>query len=287
MRDALGLDQREGVAGGRRGAEHGRAADREGAEDAGAGEREVVRDRQAGQVDGVAVQFAGLGAGPGVEAVVVVGARDQLRDAGGAAGDQQQSEARRVRVREVPWFGVERGQRGVRAGLAVHQDVAQLGCPGGDLAGEVAVVEARQPVGDDVGDGGREPGQVADLGDPVGGQGEDGHRAEPGEGEEQHGERAGVGQLDEHPVARRDAEAVQTCRQPVGALVELPVGQPLLARHQGEAPSVRRRPVREQPAEGAAVPVAGGGVARGVLGGPRGQPGGQGGGRGGGGFAHR
>ena len=92
MRHAFALDQREGGLRARVGRHDDGAAGGEGTEHAGAGQREVERDRQHGEVDGVRVERADLGGGAGVVGVVVVGARDELGQPGGAAGMQQQGQ---------------------------------------------------------------------------------------------------------------------------------------------------------------------------------------------------
>ena len=168
------------------------------------------------------------------------------------------------------------GERAERAGFAGHEDLAQGRRLRADRGGQLAVVEAAVLVGDDVGDGFGEAGEVADLGDPVGGQRQDGDRPQAHEREEQHDELAAVGQLDEHPVAGADAARPQAGGHAVGAVIELGVAQALAAGiDERGARTVRGGQLAQQRAERPAAPEAGGAVLGGELGRPRGQAGGQ------------
>ena len=70
------------------------------------------------------------------------------------------------------------GQRGELGRVAGHEHVRQRRDPGLHGAGQRAVVEAADDVGDDVADGAGQVGEVADLGLAVRGQAH--HRDHPG-----------------------------------------------------------------------------------------------------------
>ena len=94
--DRVLVDQREGGFRAGVGGEHRRRTHRHRAQQARACQREVVAGRQRDEIDVLSGHLAGLRARAGVVEVVVVGAGDQLRQAGGAAGNEQQRRIVRV-----------------------------------------------------------------------------------------------------------------------------------------------------------------------------------------------
>ncbi len=132
-------------------------------------------------------------------------------------------------------------------------------------AGELAVVKAAAAVGDDVGDGLGELGEVRDLGLAVGRQCQHGDGPGAAEGEQQHDELRDVRQLDDDAVAGRDAEVGEAGGLAIGALVELAVRHPAARADQRGAAGVALRPSPQQDSQRLATPVARGAVGRGEV----------------------
>jgi hypothetical protein len=86
MGDAMFLDQGANVLGPWAGAEHYASAMEKETLNPGTRERKVVRDGQNYEQDGILADPANAGSYFGVVRVIVVGARNQLRNAGGTAG---------------------------------------------------------------------------------------------------------------------------------------------------------------------------------------------------------
>ncbi len=96
---------------------------------------------------------------------------------------------------------------------------------GQDLPGQLPVVAVQVAVHADVGHrlGGLH--EMGDLRGTVRGQREDGQRPEPEQGQAHHGQVGAVGQLDDDPVPRGDAQSTEPRGQPVGGQVEPAVRQ--------------------------------------------------------------
>lgn len=272
---ALPFDEGEGRLRARVRRDHHGSAGHEGAQHAGAGEGEVEAEGQDRQVHGPCVECADVGAGAGVVGVVVVRARDELGQARGAAGEQQEGEGAGVRVAGA---GVEAGRvravrpqrvKGddvlVRARVTDHDDVAQRAARPqlcAYLTHQLTVIEPGVPIGHHTGHGTRQPYQVADLPAPVPGHGVHRHRPEPLQPEPDEHELGAVGELDHHPVAPPDPQSAQSGGDAVGLRVELRVGPAPVAVDHRDALRVCGARLPQTGTEGDALPVSGGPVAR-------------------------
>ncbi len=200
-----------------------------------------------------------------------MGAGDELRRPGGAAGQLQEGNAFGVVLRDRRGFAVaQRVERGELLGLTGDHDRRRILHLGGDLPGEHAVVESAVFVGDHVRRGVAEPAEVTDLRRAVCGQGEDGERAEPEDREEHLGVLDDVRQLQDDTVALAYPEVGETGGDAGRGVVEFAVG---------DAPPSGRRVVsddggaigepggagREELAEGLARPVTGCAIPLGEL----------------------
>ncbi len=287
---ALPLDERERrLRAGIRG-DHDGPPGHEGAQHTGAGEGEVEPDRQHRQVDGPLVEGADPGTGAGVVGVVVVRPRDELGQAGGAAGQQQQGDVGGVRSAVV---GARRGRsarrrRGGRRGTAGHgrrggpqcveRDEAVLRTRIADhddrperavppllrpyLAHQLPVVEPGVPVGHHTGHRTRHAHQMTDLPAPVAGHGVHRDRPEALQSEPGEDELGAVGELDDDAVTPLDAEPPQSVGDAVGLGVQIGIGPPPVPVDQGDTVSMVGARLTQASTEGDPLPVADGPVAR-------------------------
>jgi hypothetical protein len=241
-RDLLGFDDGHGVLRLRRRRHDDPPAGGQRAHEARAPEREVVGRRQRHQVDGGRAERGDLGRGPYVVGVVVVGPRDELRQPGRAARQQEQGDVGRVgRIGVGRCPGLGGIDRIVEEAAEVHHAIAVIVTPVEEqdvpqcrrrLAGggaEGAITEAAEGVAGQVGGGLRVLGEIGDLVLPVRRQGEDGQHPEAQQGEAHRRELDDVGQLHHDPLAPGETEAAQAVGQPVGGGVELGVAHPLRA----------------------------------------------------------
>jgi hypothetical protein len=241
-RDLLGFDDGHGVLRLRRRRHDDPPAGRQGAHEARAPEREVVGRRQGHHVDGGRAEPGDLGRGPDVVGVVVVGPRDELRQPGRAARQQEEGNVARVGrvgVGRCPGLvgidGIVEEAAEVHDAIAVgvrpveEKDVPQRRRRFAGGGAEGAVPEAAEGVAGQVGGGLRVLGEIGDLVLPVRRQGEDRQHPEAQQGEAHGRELDDIGQLHHDPVAPGEAEAAQAVGQPVGGGVELGVAHPLRA----------------------------------------------------------
>ena len=155
--------------------------------------------------------------------VVVVGARNQLRQSGRAAGHQQQGRRTRVDRQTVAARTVEIGQlrEGLeRSGFSVDEHMAQPRIVVHQGLGEFPIVESGDPVSNDETDRTADVGEVIELGVPMTRQAHHRDSARAQESEQCDGELSGIRKLQHHPVARRDTAIRQCRRDPVGAGVQ-------------------------------------------------------------------
>ncbi len=257
------------------GCDHDGSPGREGAQHPGAGEGEVEPEGQHRQVHGPRVERADLGAGARVVGVVVVRARDELRESRRPAGQQQESDVGGVRPAVV---GAGDGGEGrgrpqrlegdeavVGSGITDHDDMPQRAVSPllrPHLAHQSPVVEPGVPVGHDTGHGTRDTHQMADLPAPVARHGVHRNGTEPLQPEPDQQELRAVGELHDHAVAPAHPESAQSAGDTVRLGVELSVGPPPIAVDQGDALPVAGRSRAQTRAEGHSLPVAGGSVAR-------------------------
>lgn len=228
---------------------------------------------QRAEVDAVLVDAADLvGAAERVD-VVVVGARNEFRYAGAAAGQLEEGQVVRARSTVSDRILRHVGQRLELARLSAGDEhMAQRGGTGPGACRQFAVVVAAVFRGHDVRDRLGELAEVRDLRLAVGREGEDGQRADPEQCEDDLEELRDIGQLDHHPVALGDVPGEETGRQPVGAPVQLRVAPPDFRGgvDHGDPVRVRLGAFPEHGAERLAAPPARGPVPLGEVGRPGG-----------------
>ena len=226
------LDHREGSRGARTGRQHHGGAVEQIALQAGTGERQVVRDRQHDQQARIGRHFGFPRRLFRIIRIVVVAARDQLRDPGGAAG--------KLEHRGIGRIDLDRGElRGVEGRRPLHQLMQRQRIPGRfahddemlQLAAlrlhphcHVAVVEAADRVGYDAGGRARQRDELADLGEAVGDQRGDRDTAGLLQRHIENGEFPDIRELDHHPVQRLQAQLHKVERQVGRQPVELAIG---------------------------------------------------------------
>ena len=254
------------------GAQHHPSSRAQGPQRTGRAQRKVVRRGEHHEIHAVLVHRTDLVRPAERVQVVVVRTRNQFRNAGAAAGQLEERQVRGGRpVLVRNRCTRDRAQRRVLPRLPHDEDMAERRGPLTHLGGEVAVVEALVPVGDDVGDRLGERAEVPDLRLTMGGQCEHRQRADPEQREDHLEELGDVRQLDHHSVALADSCGEEACREPVGAVVEFAVGPapPGAGRvHDGDPVRVPLGACAQHPAEGLALPVPGCAVAGGEIGGP-------------------
>ena len=276
----LGGDQLEahGRCGGR--GQHHAPAHVERAEKARRAHREVVCHGQRAQVDACLVHPADACALAQRVDVVIVRARDELREPGAAARDLEEGRVLALHVggrERVSGMGGRRrvgthqlGQRGEAAGVAPgDDDVLDLRAARLQLGGQVAIVEAAPVPGADVAAGIARVGKVRDLGDAVRRQRIQRDDAHAEHGEDGADEFRQVGQVDDDPITAAEPAGQQTGRDGGCLAVQVAIADALAFTHHGDAVGVGLGPFAQPRAEGLAPPVAGLAVAAGQVLGPR------------------
>ncbi|SVK47061.1 Uncharacterised protein [Acinetobacter baumannii] len=225
------FDQAEALRGVRIGGEHHQPGAIKHAQHARRTHRVVVRHRQRAQIAGLRVETADLHAAANAVVVIVVGARDQLRRAGAAAGKLEERYPigrGRLRDKTVAGFFQPGGQRQLALGLAAQRHDAQRRMRIAEGAQELIVGKQRVPA---IGDQQRRfdlLGIGVQLAALMAEQRVDRHHANFQQREEHDIKFRHVAQLHQRGVAGFHAAAQQSGRQAIGALLQLAVGQAAL-----------------------------------------------------------
>ena len=274
VRDAEARDQGKHILGARRRVQYDRCTLRQEALKARAGERQIVPKRQDIEKNAVFIDGADRGCEDTVVSVIIVSARDQLGDAGRPARQQEQ---RRVVGLDDDRVEVGRGtcrrpldQRGERYEAfrrdAENNAEPQTGRSRADPLDHGGITEVPVRVGGDGGDGIGGFDEECHFAHAVRRQRQYRYRADLLQREVENDELDDVGQLDDEPVARPDAEVEQIERE-IGRLsVEFGIRQRLDRITQCDPVCEAVTPALEYRAQGQVAPIAALAVQRGIFG---------------------
>ncbi len=231
--------------------------------------------RQDHHQHGVLVEAADRAAQSRVQHVIVVRARNDLR--------QRRRAARQQHGRHLGRIGMNRCERCARRGRGEQQRERALAA--GGLAGHEhrrerrrlrrelgrhgAVIETPDDVRDDVSHGARGAQEMRDFGVPVRAQRRDRNGADAHEREIRVDKFGNVRELNHHAIARPQARVEKSAGEPVDGLAQCAVADPPAAVH--ERGLVRRagRRARQHVGQRDALPIAEIAVALRKLCGPR------------------
>ena len=233
---------------------------------------------QDGHEHRVLAEAAGTAAKPGIQHVVVVGARDQFRQGGRAAGKQHGGNLAGVGPHlgqpaldfcVVRRSGDHRAQVDlVRSGHAGDENQAQGWRIPADLGRHVAVVEIAQAIGNHIGRGPRSLEEGADLAVAMGAQRRHRNRTDARQSEVGQHEVGTVGQLQHDAVLRLDAGGEKTAGQAPRTGHQVGIAQAQFAADQRRLARMARGTALQQLRNRDAFPPAALAVARRHVGGP-------------------
>ena len=203
-----------------------------------------MAERQNRHQHRVLVEAARRAAQPRVEHIVVMRARDQLRQRRGSARQQHRRDVARIGAdaRERRRSGrrgkrriEQRGQRSLPGSRVTgDEDGTQRRCLRRELLRHRAVIEALDGVRNHIRDGARRAQEVSDLGVAVRAQRRDGNRADARQREIRVDECRNVRQLDDHAVLRADPGLDEAAGEPVDRASKRFVGDAFVAADEGD-----------------------------------------------------
>ena len=190
-------------------------------------------------------------------------ARDQLGQAGAAAGDLQEGHGLRVRIGwQLLKIACQSLQRGEPGALTHDDHVLHCRHLRLEIARQRAVVETVVARCSDIGSGLGLAGEMRDLGDAVRGQGIDGDKAGT-EKPADHGHEFGhVAELDHDPVARDQALREQSGCDATRLLPQLGIGEARIAADHRDITGEALGAFAQEARKGLAAPMAGRAIAR-------------------------
>ncbi|MNM75207.1 hypothetical protein D3C81_869850 [compost metagenome] len=206
-------------------------------------------DRQNRQINAALTQPGPPCGSLGIIEIIGMTSRNKLRNAGRTARQQQERDIRGFRPDSFNRRPADIGKPYTLHAVAVNNQISHARMAAQQLLGHCNIIKAHQRVRNNIGN---RPGEVeysVQLPFPVGRQSEHRLRTDPKQGEEADHECYAIRKLDDNVVAFPDTQMGKTGRSLIYPVIQLPVGDCLVALYNCSAVAITVSPLSQMLAE--------------------------------------